>query len=334
MNDKIAIIDTNIFYYISGLASYEKSYRIIPFIKDNYKDFLVSDLSVLELIVKNRNNRDIIVDGVNYLVKNNIKGHKLIPETDSFIKYLDQSIMESNINFDKLIDTAFDLKLNIEREFLLFWFGYTISTFIAVIYDKADFDIYKFDLLEKQLMALFLSMKDEKGYIYGELSNYLLDLYDTGKESVFKQKINYLLLNALFVATSMLESSSQGQLIFLDSPSKFDQYLKNTENKNNKEIKLLEKKMIPKLEGTLDQIIDKLKPLIGHPLAKFYAILTKKFLSLENKLFNKNDIIDGLLLKSINDYQLLTLDKGFISIIKDIDQLQYNNIIIFKNALV
>jgi hypothetical protein len=241
--------------------------------------------------------------------------------------------MEKSANFDQLVDTAFNLKLGIERDFMLFWFGYTIGIFIGVIYDKTDFDVDKVTLLEAQLKALVLSMKDEQGFVYQELTSFLTAFYNTGNEAIFKQQVNYLLLNAIFVATAMTESSSQGKLVFSEDPTKFDKYLKDSDTKSTKEIKLVKKNMLPKLDNTLDQIVVKLTPLTGFPLAKFYAIRVKKYLSLGNKLFDKNDIMDGLLLKYIKDYQLLTTDGKFIKSIKEIDEPQYNNIITFTQAL-
>jgi hypothetical protein len=285
-----AILDTNTFYYISGISYMKNSSKIFHLLKTEFDDFLVSDLSILELLVKYRNQREIIIKGINFLSSNNVKGHKFLPETDSFIKYLNSNIMSSNNDFDKLVDTAFSLKIKIESEFLLFWFGYTISSMIALLYDKNDFNIEKINLLQKQLEALVLSIKDSNGYVYDELTKFLMDFYNTGDQAALKQQINYMVLNVLFIAMSMLESSSEGKIIFLEDASKLESYLSKLDNKSNKHIKIVDKKLLPKLNDILNQLVEKLKPLIGFPLAQYYAVLVKKFLSLDNKLFNKNDI--------------------------------------------
>jgi hypothetical protein len=71
---------------------------------------------------------------------------------------------------------------------------------------------------------------------------------------------------------------------------------------------IMKKIMGEDLEVSLDLFISNMSPYIGTPMAKYYTLLLEKFLSLKDKKFSKNDIVDSLLLKYTNNFTLLTFD--------------------------
>ncbi|WP_372999382.1 hypothetical protein [Sulfurimonas sp.] len=329
------IIDTNIYYSLIGISENTKVN------KDSFLNFekYITSATLIECIIKYKNDLATLKKIIQPLMENKYKlisiGYVPIENEQLNQIYLADNIDEINITINKILE----LKILKESEFAR-WFIYIIMPIAFDILSEKE--NYKFDDETK--------MKDFQKYIYSLFSGnieYILDkfinkLQDGYANNDPQQSFSNEFYNTMYMLfftylsnyyqikefdNSLKPAELGNKVRECIEKDKFYKLVKR-DNENNKNPfsffakKKYKEKFIKTLELLIIELTDNFyDKKLTEPAIKFIENKIYKIFTSESKLF-KNDIFDLLITLSLepNKYKLVSLDKKYIALIKEIDK--------------
>ncbi|HFJ8955101.1 TPA: hypothetical protein ACGWHD_003929 [Serratia liquefaciens] len=332
------IIDTNILYSIVGLST---SQKVIDSPIGEFK-LSITTPSLIEVISKYHNDLDSIKKCISPIINENIElisiGHA--PISNGFLYRL---------HFANEIDEVKDiianvraLKISREAEFYRFILILVVSGLFEVIRE----DGYKFDndeqnnsqlslvqtLLESNMEYILDFFKDEmrNGYVNGNEQQAALKAFET---------ILIALLNSFHVNYHMIKtdtvniSGSQDSLKNLHDSLENDNFDKKFKKYMNNPISLASKqKHQPVVDNYLKEMEKGISGVSGLTEDSLSFLMSKVEDAYKNgRKLRKNDIFDFLIVISLNmpDTLILTLDKGFLKDLEDLNPNSYKKCLDF-----
>lgn len=332
------IIDTNILYSLVGLST---SQKVIDSPIGEFK-LSITTPSLIEVISKYHNDLDSIKKCISPIINENIElisiGHA--PISNGFLYRL---------HFANKIDEVKDiianvraLKISREAEFYRFILILVVSGLFEVIRE----DGYKFDndeqnnsqlslvqtLLESNMEYILDFFKDEmrNGYINGNEQQAALKAFET---------ILIALLNSFHVNYHMIKtdtvniSGSQGSLKNLHDSLENDNFDKKFKKYMDNPISLASKqKHQPAVDNHLKEMEKSISGVSGLTEDSLSFLMSKVEDAYKNgRKLRKNDIFDFLIVISLNmpDTLILTLDKGFLKDLEDLNPNSYKKCLDF-----
>lgn len=330
------VIDTNILYSIVGIHENEKVTNSTLL---NHK-LSITTASVIEVVVKYRNEIDKIKICLKPIIDSKIElisiGHA--PVTNDQLKklYYSESLNEA----ESTITTLFELKILKEAEFL---------KFILVIVVLGIFDIlrengYKFSDSKKssyQTLGIKALIEANEQFFLEYFKDYIAEGYKSGNEQkivldAFQTKIINLIsifhfnYHMIKIGAYPRENESADPKLIeeLKQSMKDDNFDLIVKKYLDNPIQLIAKKhndlSFNKYISTIragikdiDSLSTKSTSMIMRKVEKAYKDKSK---------FRKNDVFDFLIVFSLElpDTQLVTLDKAFATLLKDVDSDSYN----------
>ena len=332
------IIDTNIYYSLVGISENLKVN------KDSFLNFdkYITSATIIECIIKYRNDLSTLKKIIKPLMENEYQLISIgyVPIDN---EQLNQIYLANNIDDIKMtINKILELKILKESEFAR-WFLYVI---MPIAFDiLSEIENYKFDDETK--------MKDFQKYIYSLFSgniefildkfiNKLQDGYENNDpQKSFSDEFYNIMYMTFFIYLSnyyqikefdsSLKPAELGIKIreYIEKDKFYKLVKSNNENNKNPFSFFAKKKYEEKFIKSLELLIIELTDSFYHKKLSVSAIkfIEKKIYKIftsKSKLY-KNDIFDLLITLSLepNIYKLVSLDKKYITIIKEIDQKSF-----------
>ncbi|MEQ5239522.1 hypothetical protein [Proteus terrae] len=332
------IIDTNILYSIVGLSTNQK---VIESPINEFK-LSITTPSVIEVISKYHNDLDSIKKCISPIINESIElisiGHA--PISNEFLYRL---------HFANKIDEVKDiiynvraLKISREAEFYRFILILVVSGLFEVIRE----DGYKFDndvqnqsqlrlvqtLLESNMEFIldFFKVEIRNGYINGNEQQAALNAFET---------ILIGLLNSFHINYHMIKTDTVNISGSQDNRKNLHDSLEN-DNFNKKFKKYIDNPISFASKKKYKSVVDNYLKEIGKGISGVPGLTEDSLNFLMSKVedaykngrkLRKNDIFDFLIVISLNipDTLILTLDKGFLKDLEDLNPNSYKKCLDF-----
>lgn len=320
------ILDTNAFYYASGISNFTYDVnKLQTFIKNN--PTFISSTSLYEFFIKFRDDLSIIHQGGEFLQDNNIQivGNVINPLPD----YFSDDIMNiTETEFQRICEYALKNKIDAEAKLTTILFaeclllGYYISLMSSEV-EPCDFS----DFVTSRVFKLFMMIIPDtfrkiyaEGYEMKNCENHVRKCFysllafclEKGIPFIEQSKcINEneecLSYNDLFPleeysnATSKLSKKIQKR----SSSTAFLNNMVNEYIKNNSEHDLL--KCISKLQSMFNE-------KVNYTALQEYFYDTLTSITMSGSALWKNDLLDAIILCNVQDeHVLITYDNGVIN---------------------
>lgn len=326
-----AILDSNMFYYLSGIGKQNYSAKLISKQLEKFDSIYVSELTLLELLSRCRDNRNKFLKASNYLVDAKIKIHQILEDENTIVKKAnDERIMDLTF-YRSLCTEATNLRAKIEGEFLTYWLGSISSLFLMFLFrvDPGLSDESKIKIL-RQYNSMVDSISVATGYVQMKIAE-ILDRYYYITKKEIDQEFNKLLIELLETYNYVFEAGKANQVFFEVVRARAKNGKESDEFFEGSEIgKILRKKIISgkakiirnlhlDLYDEVERSFEEKVKSFDWRLLKYNLIVFRKYLTNENYLIRKNDIFDSLFLKYCGSHILLTFDREFRKRIRVID---------------
>lgn len=327
------IIDTNILYSVVGLSQNNKVSSDLT----SKFTLWTTTVTLIEAITKYRNDltslKQILTPILNESIKLISIGHA--PLSNEVIAKIANANSIASISKD--INDVIGLKINREAEFLRWIFVIVIAGLFDVLKKSEG---YSFTSIEKENIQLYLVkslLEGNEAFVLNYFKDKIQEGYNTGNEQkVVLEAFHEMLLSSLNVfhfnyhqiKTGVISekgvSNDQKDISELkESLSKDDFFMKIKKHTDNP-LSLLSKK---KLHKFIDTYLSAIKNGLIDEKNLTEAAIDFLILKIENGFkqeskIRKNDIFDFLQIFSLglSGYKIITLDKGFIKLLKDVDK--------------
>ena len=352
----IAVIDTNLFYYlIDDTNSKYDSTKLLKCLSNEFEHFEISDLTILEMLVAFRNDKTGIIRRLDFLKENNFYVSPLFYKEHNFNGKEILNNYEEPLYLDKIIEHAYSLKKEIENSYLRFW---TCSLASIIIDCKSfqDSKLVKQSDYTNDLCSIIFNNNRKDGQLGLYYQKALNEFYESKDTFANRQKkLKESIINKIFEFCESLygftEVAKKGidfkKIYNLDDNftleewedifnSFYDTTIENLEKRKKgtgRTFTSTEKEILHK---NLIHYEEKLSsnPKTPKGQCSYFRILFENLLLSENQKIDKNDIIDSMFMIYYPKQQLITVDKRLQRIIKEINETYYNKIIaILKKCL-
>jgi hypothetical protein len=334
-----AIIDSNILYYLADIEKTPFSREKLTVFLNKFDQINVSELTILELLVKCRGNKNKYIKATNFIVDSRFKVHQVLEdERDTIVKIANDEKVSNTAFFNELCNRGIETKIKIEGPFITHWINSICSLHLMLLFrvypslsDKSKRDI----LAQNQSMVNSLIAKE--GYFQKRINEILLSFYFENPKGI-ANKINDLLLEVLNTYILVFEAAKDEKVLFNivqgENRSSAEEYINHLSSESTF-LKILQRKQKKGknrlIKGNYLSVYDEVEKSfrekssdeIDKKLLDYELIVFRKYLTEEGYLIRKNDIFDSIFIKYCNDYCLLTADREFTNRIKIIDQNSY-----------
>ena len=325
------ILDTNILYSVTGLSINNK-------VTDLSKQFELwtTTVSLIECIVKYKDDLDSLKTVFSKIKSEEIKlisiGHA--PLSNSIILRIAEADSIQSISNE--IDEIVKFKIDREAIFLGWIFVVVMVGFFEVLISKEGYGFVDNNKKNMQLYNIQSLLEGNSGYVYEFFKNEIARGYkENNEQKVVLSALNEMILSSLSVFHYNYHQIKTG-VMNAEGLSKDEDILNNLTTSlrgDNLHIKLKKyldnplsivskKRNYQIIEKYLNEMNEGLK-IENNLTVKSVSFLIKKIeKSLKHKSkIRKNDIFDFLQVFSLGlpQYKILTLDKGFISLLKEVD---------------
>jgi hypothetical protein len=337
------ILDTNFIYYLTNI---ERSKFDAQKIIENLSQFdhiYISELSMLEIYSHFRNDINTLKKILSILSDLKYPVWPYFDNRNTIVNAKFNDMIRDDVFLKYLADDSLRIRIDLEATFLIFWIS-TISTlFLSTKITKDPIKgIDNLIAFNKSFTEMVLSLNSNDNKFKSVLRDDLYSYYQSGNESTFKDKIVDYLLNICEFFTIMPHVAENG-ITFFNFIDNYDTYSDELRNEiiykcaNNifyKQIakrkttkkELIKKDFIDILKNNIDHYTTEMNKYMAHGVVKYHIVLFEKFLTLNGKKIEKNNIIDSLLLSYYPKNLLITADHDFLMIIKEFDNTYYNTI--------
>lgn len=346
-NEKPILIDTNIFYYWSGLTTSDiKKDKLEGKFKNT--QIYLSELSIFELITHYSDNKETIRRAFQFILDNSIiilpinNTNYSIPLRRNLI-----ALIDNQDYYNGLIQSTLKEKIDIEKNILFFMIESIVGVMGLFLYNKSG-GLGAEDKNNKFIIQLEAIILSNRNYLKSETAYILYKYYSNSDNKKFKKSIESLIISLLYVV-SINHNLSEHNFTLLDISPDNENRLTDEEQENiiqrfkedttRKKIQKIihgqdirkiisEKYFWTTLESVLTDYESEMDQSLAPGITRYYSNLISKIL-LEGRILEKNDIIDSLLMKGYGNYQLITADNKFLRIIEKIDTNYFNRIELF-----
>lgn len=331
------LIDTNILCYWSGIenSSDHPSVKISQSLQKRGKTF-VSQWSLVEILVSDKFTIEDKKKLFQFLSNNLIP---VLPCGQNTKNLIPLHIFEAfdTPEFNRIISAVLQFKTDVEIDTLNFIVESLVAC-LGIFYEK-DFGLDTPDKKNKYSIQMAALIKGNRNFINQELENIIrrFSIYDDDSE--FKKSIESIIL-PLFYITSITYNSSLHNIIVSELSEGPDQlsdsdlkFLRASLENNPVTQKIFSKLNHGEVQGffksngnfqnTLTEYKEEMKISMNPGFIEYIAALIEKIF-VTGKKITQNDLIDSLFLARYPACQIITADKKFKSILKIIDESQYD----------
>jgi len=330
--DKV-IIDTNILYSVVGLSQNNK---VSSDLASKYA-LWTTTVTLIEAITKYRSDLNSLKQVLTPILSESIKlisiGHA--PLSNKVIS----KIVEANsiTSISREINDVVELKINREAEFLRWIFVIVIAGLFDVLKTS---DGYSFTDVEKNNIQLYLVkslLESNEAFVLDYFKDKIQEGYNTGNEQkVVLEAFHEMLLSSLNifhfnyhqVKTGVIHttgiSKDEKDITKLKESLSNDKFFMKIRKHIDNPLSLLSKK---KLHEPIDRYLSTIKNGLKDEKNLTESAIDFLILKIESGFKNqakirKNDIFDFLQIFSLglSGYKIITLDKSFINLLKDVDK--------------
>jgi hypothetical protein len=330
-------------YYISGISKPNFDVNKLQSELSKQSSVYISELSILEIYSHFRNDLLTLKIILNYLHINNYmvlpfldekhtivnnKFNELIGKDDTFLKYL--------------ADDSLRIRIEIESRFLNYWSTCIASIYLATYYKNKPINKNINKELSNKIINAIIILNENNNIYSSNFWNILYDFYSDYDEKLFKDKVVEHILDKCMTFTNLLYVSFEGIdfMDFIENVDKYDadlkerllknisddQFIKKIEKRKQCKKGLIDKSFLQALDDNLEYFENKINKIMNSCILKYSIILFKKFLTLENKKIEKNNVIDSLLLSYYPNNLIITSDSDFLKFMEEIDTEYYKKI--------
>ena len=319
------ILDTNAFYYASGISNFTYDVnKLQTFIKNN--PTFISSTSLYEFFIKFRDDLSIIHQGGEFLQDNNIQivGNIINPLPDNFsddimnlteteFRYIYKFALKNKIDMEsRLTVVLFAMCLFSGYYFSLMSSGVEPCAFCYEIMDRA-YNMFTTDILYifKQIYTEGYEIKDCENYVKDCFYNLLAFGFEKGIPLIEKAKSigeNKKITNIddwFPLDDYSKETLKLNYKIHKRGSTDFLKRLAVTYRQNNNDPKLL--KYIHKLQSMFNA-------KVNYTALQEYLYDTLTSITMSGSALWKNDLLDAIILCNVQDeHILITYDNGVIN---------------------
>jgi PIN domain nuclease of toxin-antitoxin system len=331
------VIDTNVLYsWVKIFENDKLTSKRIELLTDN-NELYITTTSILEFIVKHRQNLDQVKKCLEPLFLNKLKIISIgfTPISNEHISkiYFSRNLADCS----DIIDQLFNLKIEKETEFLRFFFIIVVVGSIDMFLKESSVTpgTTQYNSLIQHSVALIESNSD---FLYQDIYKHLLQGYDENKiDPIIKKYFSEMLFLFLYLWKSnyylVKNNSSLKDVLKLDTISKnkiIEEILIDKDNEAMKEYLNMNISTLSIFKSKkYKEIITEYVNSFGEQLkddkrfteatTEYIAIKLNKYFSAGKKM-EKNDCLDFLILYSLylEEFFILTLDKDMINILETI----------------
>ena len=328
------LIDTNVLYFLAGLEPSGHDRQRIRARLSEFEGMFISELTVLDMLVKYSSDQNKLIAATNYIAENRIKVHQILPDEDTIaIKANDPRVVTIEY-FNSITADAMALKMRIEAEFATFWFG-SISGLLLMILFRLNRDMT--DEIKIAVAAQFqmitTTLNSRDGEFQKEIMDALRNFYYHDQRR-FKQQLNSFLLEVVEALNTVFEDGKHG-VVLAQLPSDSVEYEKLLrriaedsavaksikKKKQGRKAALIPKQYASELAGAFASFEANSIGKMDKYLLAYSSRVFRKYLSEKDYRIRKNDIFDSILTEYCSDYIVLTFDKALFATIRSIDVL-------------
>jgi predicted nucleic acid-binding protein len=337
-----AIIDTNILYYLSGVSSPQSIdiQKLRTIISDEWEDFLVSELSILEMLNHEEFSIDQLEIVLNYITNHKIRVLNFLPNEKSLLRVFHLDFYDSQ-KVAEIQKQAISSKVYLESELLSF-----VIKSAVVVLSIASLNELKDEGSKKRLnINTEALLEGNSNYIKDFASVEIAEFYKSTDAKRFKDNIRSLIYTLLYVV--LINSNLSRSGILLSELENLTDVEKNdiAEMNNNDAFiqhilsKFLGKKsygLFARREQWLEieDVIEIFKKEIGREkkeaIAAYYARYLDKFYKTD-KRFEKNNLIDSQFLEYHPEFEIITLDEDLRDSFRGFDRKNFLKLERLKN---
>lgn len=352
----IAVIDTNLFYcLIDNTNSKYDSLKLLNFLSQEFEHFEISDLSILEMLVAFRNDKDNIKKKLDFIKEKNLYISPLMLPQHNFNGIEIINNYESSSYLDKIIEHAYYLKKEIENSYLRFWTCSLASIIVACKSIKKVTKVKQPDYINN-LCSIMLNNNNKDGQLGLYYREVLKEFYESNDTYAKRQKkLKDSIINKIFEFSESLYGFTEVEKKGIDFMKIFDpdntftikEWERIFDSFSDLTIVSLEKrkKGLKRsftsseknfLQKTLLHYEEKLSssPKMPKGQCSYFRILFERLLLSKDQKIDKNDVIDSMFMIYYPNKQLLTVDERLQGIIKEINISYYQNTIkVLNNCL-
>ncbi|WP_411822423.1 hypothetical protein [Leptospira sp. 'Mane'] len=322
------VIDTNILYYWSETEISDLHNPILIEEELQGKQIYVSELSFYEFVVKYKDYPDRYIKICDFLANRQIG---ILPAKPGIINHFIRNFESylKNESFQDLYTGILSNRIEIESELLSFLVE-SVAVELSLAINKISKNKLNSAKFEHYIIALISS---NQNHLKSELRKHLEEFYSSvaeEKSKVLKRNIHEL-LDAILLASAINHNIVENDIDILNS--KNIEHLMNNISNNlirkdivnhtlSKDSAVARKPFFVKYENEISQLLldfeIEMTKSMGRGLVKYYSYLIKKIFTTPRQI-EKNDIIDSVFLNAYPSFQLITADKRFRKIIKELD---------------
>ena len=345
----MVLLDTNYLYYISGVIETLPENINMKNLKRHIQkgQCYISELTVIEFCVHYRNDIDKIKCIINTIKKYNIRiinyPHKL--NNRIYEKLFEKSIIDIENNESELIEyinNAFELKIRIESQFILFWSINVATIYLGTnIYPGENYISESIQyMFANNLINLAILITGEEYSLSNNLKNDLRSYYKKEEKSIKNIILNYTLeICEYYIEMYYTSLENCNFFEFIENYDIFDinkkekivnsissdAFFKKIEKRKNEQKKLVKPSVINTLENNMVLFEKAISKNFNQIVIKYYSKMFTSFF-VDNKKIEKNAIIDSLLLNYYPSFIIITNDKYLNEFIAEYDHKYYENI--------
>jgi hypothetical protein len=349
----IAVIDTNLFYFLvdDKNSKYDSS-KILKCLSQEFEHFEISDLSILEMLVAFRNDKNNIKRRLDFIKEKNLYISPLFLPEHNFNGITILSNYENDSYLDKIIKHAYNLKKNMENSYLRFWTCSLASIIVACKSFQQTTKVTQPDYITYLCSIMFNNNKKDGqlGLYYDKVLN---DFYESKESFANRQRIlKESIINKIFEFSESLYGFTEIEKEGIDfykiyNPGNsftINEWDKIFDTFSDSTIIGLEKRKQglyrnftasekENLHNNLRHYEEKLSlsSVIPKGQCSYFRILFERLLLSKNQKIDKNDVIDSMFMIYYPNKQLLTVDERLQGIIKEINESYYQNSITILN---
>lgn len=330
------LLDTNIFYTYSQLENPVLNIEKLRKELLQFDDIYLSELTLLEMITKYQEKHNKIIDAINFIADTKIKVKPVFDEDETIVSKLNDIRMLEPDYFRNILNEAIHKKIKIEADFFTSWCASVSSILLMFLFrKKGNTTIEQRSRIISQFDYMVTAIKSEDGYFQNKIYSDLEYFYTINKKEL-NGSINSLFLEVVESFNIVFEAGLHDIVLLkevynhslypdniIDLIKKSEMAQKISKKHDGEKIAIIDNNDKEILEDTIESFIEKVSANINNKILIYQIKVYKNYLTMPNFKIKKNDIFDSIFLRYLDDFALLTLDKGLRTAIGIINSEKY-----------
>lgn len=330
------LIDTNLWYYAAGisLAGGVDTGKLVTEL-NRQSGICVSDISIIEL-VSHWSDPQNVAQCVDYSLKNE---HRFVCAFTFGTSVVEELIYQHKANYSDYQNfrkSIVNQKKSIESELLRFCIESLEAAYAHILEKDSQLDSdSKKQKFSAHVHALILG---NRPFVLSQITDAIEAFYASEDSGVFKDEVESLLSLLLFALHVSFSASSENDWFYNESAMdsfkredpthrKKDHAIRGFEilSKRPNSTQLFKKNLVGLIESYRTEYEREMEKSIPVGVVKYYSAFMKKLLT-EPRRIDRNDLLDSQLMNFWGVFELLTIDRKFLSIIELMDPGEYERI--------